>query len=168
MISLRLYRWVAIAAVCGYVTANAQSNAIDAAIEGYVRDATGGAIQRARVTVRNVSTNVETQTITNPAGYFRFPLLQVGTYGLLPMPTVSSRSPSPTWRGPRTENATRFRVWSRWFEIGPPAVSGGCLPRSPTRSSASGGGLGWRAKSEATLSCSTNCGSQPSMPALPE
>jgi hypothetical protein len=31
---------------CGAVTANAQSNAIDAAIEGYVRDATGGAIQR--------------------------------------------------------------------------------------------------------------------------
>jgi hypothetical protein len=54
----------------------------DAAIEGYVRDATGGAIQRARVTVSNVSTNVEMQTITNPAGYFRFPLLQVGTYGL--------------------------------------------------------------------------------------
>src|SRR5262249_40776101 len=61
---------------------NAQSNAIDAAVEGYVRDATGGAIQRAHITIRNTSTNVATETQTNPDGYYRFPLLQVGTYRL--------------------------------------------------------------------------------------
>lgn len=60
----------------------AQSNAIDAAIEGYLRDASGGAIQGGRVTVRNTATNVTTQTATNPDGYFRFPLLQVGAYEL--------------------------------------------------------------------------------------
>src|SRR5215831_2871852 len=62
--------------------ANAQSNAIDAAAEGYVRDATGGAIQRGHITIRNTSTNVATETQTNPDGYYRFPLLQVGTYRL--------------------------------------------------------------------------------------
>src|SRR5215510_6657656 len=62
--------------------ANAQSNAIDAAAEGYVRDATGGAIQQAHITVRNTSTNVATESMTNSDGYFRFPLLQVGKYRL--------------------------------------------------------------------------------------
>lgn len=62
--------------------AHAQSNAIDAAIEGYVRDASGGAIGRAAITARNTSTNVQTETLTNADGYFRFPLLQVGEYRL--------------------------------------------------------------------------------------
>src|SRR5215469_12479718 len=61
---------------------NAQSNAIDAAVEGYVRDASGGAIQHARMTVRNISTNVSSETLTNADGYYRFPLLQVGSYRL--------------------------------------------------------------------------------------
>jgi hypothetical protein len=59
-----------------------QSNAIDAAIEGYVRDASGGAIQGAHVTVRNNGTNIASEANTNAEGYFRFPLLQVGSYKL--------------------------------------------------------------------------------------
>jgi Carboxypeptidase regulatory-like domain len=58
----------------------AQSNAIDAAIEGYVRDTSGGVIQGAHVTVRNQATNVPAEASTNSDGYFRFPLLQVGVY----------------------------------------------------------------------------------------
>src|SRR5215831_4267565 len=61
---------------------HAQTNAIDAAIEGYVRDASGGVIQNARITVRNTSTNISSESHTNADGYFRFPLLQVGTYKL--------------------------------------------------------------------------------------
>jgi hypothetical protein len=60
----------------------AQSNAIDAAIEGYVRDATGAAISGVDITVRNTATNVGTETDTGNEGYFRFPLLQVGSYDL--------------------------------------------------------------------------------------
>src|SRR5581483_2766815 len=60
----------------------AQSNAIDAAIEGYVRDSSGGAIQSAHVIVRNNDTNIASETNTNSEGYFRFPLLQVGSYKL--------------------------------------------------------------------------------------
>ncbi len=65
-------------AAAGY----AQSNAIDAAIEGYVHDALGGLIQGAKVTARNTSTNVASETKANSDGYFRFPLLQVGSYRL--------------------------------------------------------------------------------------
>ena len=78
MNSIRLFIcWIALA-----IPVFSQSNAIDAAIEGYLRDASGGAIQGGRVTVRNSATNVATQTATNPDGYFRFPLLQVGAYEL--------------------------------------------------------------------------------------
>lgn len=66
-------------AVCA-VAARAQSNAIDAAVEGYVRDPSGAMIQGARVAARNTETGVETQTTTNNDGYFRFPLVQVGVY----------------------------------------------------------------------------------------
>jgi Carboxypeptidase regulatory-like domain len=72
----------AVIAILPAGTAGAQSNAIDAAIEGYVRDASGGAIQQARLTARNTSTNVVSETLSNTDGYFRFPLLQVGSYRL--------------------------------------------------------------------------------------
>lgn len=60
----------------------AQSNAIDAAIEGYVRDSTGGAVQGAKISARNLDTNVESETNSNVDGYYRFPLLKVGGYKL--------------------------------------------------------------------------------------
>ncbi|HKE27866.1 MAG TPA: carboxypeptidase regulatory-like domain-containing protein [Bryobacteraceae bacterium] len=63
-------------------SSEAQSNAIDAAIEGYVRDGTGAAMSNAHVMVRNTATNVRTEADTNSEGYFRFPLLQVGAYDL--------------------------------------------------------------------------------------
>jgi hypothetical protein len=81
-VSIRRMALAVVLAACGAAGGNAQSNAIDAAIEGYVRDASGGAIQKARISVRNTSTNVASETLTNSDGYFRFPLLQVGTYRL--------------------------------------------------------------------------------------
>ncbi len=69
-------------AASGAATATAQSNAVDAAIEGYVRDSSGGVIQGARITARNISTNIESRTTTGNEGYFRFPLVQIGTYQL--------------------------------------------------------------------------------------
>lgn len=77
------FRRIAIAvfvSLCLTAAANGQSNAIDAAIEGYIRDASGASIPHARITAHNVSTNVESATLANSDGYFRFPLLQVGTY----------------------------------------------------------------------------------------
>ena len=65
----------------------AQSNATDAAIEGYVKDSSGAAVVEAKVTAKNTATNVETETTSNADGYFRFPILQVGAYSL----TVAAR-----------------------------------------------------------------------------
>jgi hypothetical protein len=60
----------------------AQSNASDAAMDGYVQDATSARIAGAQVAARNVNTNVELLATTNSEGYYRFPLLKVGEYEL--------------------------------------------------------------------------------------
>jgi len=60
----------------------AQSNATDAALEGYVRDASGGPVQGARVTVTDLGTNVSANTTADAEGYYRFPLLKIGAYRL--------------------------------------------------------------------------------------
>jgi Carboxypeptidase regulatory-like domain len=73
---------LAVLFACGAGVANAQSNATDAAIDGYVRDASGAIVAQAKVTAQNTATNVTSQTQSGPDGYFRFPLLQVGTYVL--------------------------------------------------------------------------------------
>lgn len=60
----------------------AQSNATDAALNGYVRDESGAFIPAAKVTARNKATNAEVFGTSNQEGYFRFPLLRVGEYEL--------------------------------------------------------------------------------------
>ena len=60
----------------------AQSNATDAAVEGWVKDATGAGVPNARLVVRNVSTNEDNTTTSNGDGYYRFPLLKIGEYEL--------------------------------------------------------------------------------------
>lgn len=49
-------------------------------LDGYIHDERGGSIATAAVTARNTSTNQQFSTKTNDAGYFRFPLLQIGEY----------------------------------------------------------------------------------------
>ena len=56
----------------------AQSNATDAALNGYVRDESGAFIPAAKLTARNKATNAEVVGSSNPEGYFRVPLLRVG------------------------------------------------------------------------------------------
>ncbi|MBC7925637.1 MAG: TonB-dependent receptor, partial [Bryobacteraceae bacterium] len=58
----------------------AQSNATDSALEGYVVDATQAFVSGAKITARNIRTNVASNTVTSDAGYYRFPLLPVGEY----------------------------------------------------------------------------------------
>jgi hypothetical protein len=60
----------------------AQSNASDAALNGYIRDESGASIPAAKVTARNLNTNTEIPAVANQDGYFRFPLLRVGEYEL--------------------------------------------------------------------------------------
>lgn len=60
----------------------AQTNATDAVLDGYIRDEHGGAIATASVTARSALTNQQFNGRSNEAGYFRFPLLQIGEYEL--------------------------------------------------------------------------------------
>jgi len=62
--------------------ASAQSNATDAALEGYVRDGDGGALPGASVVARSLHTNIARTATTDERGYYRFSLLQIGEYEL--------------------------------------------------------------------------------------
>jgi hypothetical protein len=73
---------VPVIALCVAGLLMAQSNATDAAIEGYVRDASGSVVSGATITAKNTKTNISNATKTNADGYYRFPLLQVGEYDL--------------------------------------------------------------------------------------
>lgn len=57
-----------------------QSNATDAAIDGYVTDSGGAALSQAHVAARNLATDISTDATTDANGYYRFPILKVGTY----------------------------------------------------------------------------------------
>ncbi|HET7746136.1 MAG TPA: TonB-dependent receptor [Vicinamibacteria bacterium] len=58
----------------------AQSQAINGTIEGSVRDTTGGAVPGATVTVTSVDTGALRVLQTNEEGFYRAPLLPLGTY----------------------------------------------------------------------------------------
>jgi Carboxypeptidase regulatory-like domain len=60
----------------------AQSNAVDAAVQGYVFDASNGAISTAQAVLTNIATGISMQTAADGSGYYRFPLVPVGTYSL--------------------------------------------------------------------------------------
>lgn len=51
-----------------------------AAVLGTVRDAKGGAIQDAKITVRNAATGIASATTTDAQGDYIFPALKIGTY----------------------------------------------------------------------------------------
>lgn len=65
-----------------------QSNAIDGAVDGYVRANSGTTLIAAQVSLMNTGTNAALHTTTDSQGYYRFPLVAVGTYDL----TVSAPS----------------------------------------------------------------------------
>lgn len=59
-----------------------QANAVDAAVNGYVTDDAKRAIVGAHATLTNTATGLSQQVTTNDQGYYRFPLVPVGTYRL--------------------------------------------------------------------------------------
>ena len=61
----------------------AQSNATDGALDGFVRDPSGASVPAATVIALHLGTNQVRESAVDQAGYFRFPLLQVGDYQLL-------------------------------------------------------------------------------------
>lgn len=61
---------------------HAVAQSTTANIEGYVTDPQGAVIVGARVTARNVATNLERSTVTNASGLYSLRLLPIGTYEL--------------------------------------------------------------------------------------
>src|SRR5438874_3364603 len=47
---------------------------------GTVRDATGGVLQGAKITLTNVDTNISANTVTDSNGNYEFPAVRVGRY----------------------------------------------------------------------------------------
>jgi hypothetical protein len=64
-------------------TSKAQSNATDAALDGFVSDPSGAIIQGAKIIAINLATSQVRETSTDRNGYYRFPLLQVGEYQIV-------------------------------------------------------------------------------------
>ncbi len=60
-----------------------QANAVDAAVNGYVSDNAKRAIVGAHATLTNLATGISQAVITDANGYYRFPLVPVGTYRLV-------------------------------------------------------------------------------------
>jgi hypothetical protein len=60
-----------------------QANAVDAAVNGYVSDPSRSVIGGAHVTLTNLSTGISQEATTDDKGYYRFPLVPVGTYRLV-------------------------------------------------------------------------------------
>src|ERR1039457_7279411 len=69
-------------AICSLFTivARAQSNATDAALNGYITDASGGAVPNAQIVVRDLATNITSNAVSDASGYYRFPILKIGKY----------------------------------------------------------------------------------------
>jgi Carboxypeptidase regulatory-like domain len=59
-----------------------QANAVDAAVNGYVLDPSKTPIAGAHITLTNVATGIAQEATTDGQGYYRFPLVPVGTYRL--------------------------------------------------------------------------------------
>lgn len=60
-----------------------QANAVDAAVNGYVSDSGHHAIVGAHITLANIATGISQDTATDSNGYYRFPLVRVGTYNVI-------------------------------------------------------------------------------------
>jgi hypothetical protein len=60
-----------------------QSNATDGALDGFVKDPSGASVPAAKVIALNIATSQVRETTTDDAGYYRFPLLQVGDYQVI-------------------------------------------------------------------------------------
>ncbi len=75
---------ITLALVCTFVAASssalAQSQALNAQIEGIVTDANNAAIPNAKVTADNLNTGATRETVSDSGGFYRLPLLPLGAY----------------------------------------------------------------------------------------
>jgi len=91
-------RLLVTAFVCLLVALSAPGQTTTGQILGTVQDATGAVVPNAKVTVRNLDTNISTGTTTSEAGAFRVPLLPAGNYEVV----VEAKGFARYRRGPIT------------------------------------------------------------------
>lgn len=80
--SLKLFRWLSVAATVFLFAPAGSSQTSLASISGVIQDPQGGVIPAAIVIATDVATGVQTPTATNAAGFYRLPNLAVGAYTL--------------------------------------------------------------------------------------
>ncbi len=68
--------------ILGLSSLSGQSNATDASLEGYITDGSGAAIAEAACAATNTATGARFEVLSGQNGYFRFPLLPIGSYTL--------------------------------------------------------------------------------------
>jgi hypothetical protein len=81
----RLLCSLIVTACCAVASArvvHAQETINFASVSGRVTDAQGAVVPGARVTARQIDTNITSETVTNSDGRFRFPYLKIGAYEL--------------------------------------------------------------------------------------
>jgi hypothetical protein len=77
---VRLLPLVAAACLASAAPVFAQSQAINGAIEGTVKDSSGAVLPGVTVVIRSVDTGAQRTVATNADGFFRAPLLPLGTF----------------------------------------------------------------------------------------
>jgi Carboxypeptidase regulatory-like domain/TonB dependent receptor len=80
---LRTFTYCSIVVVLfcfSFVRISAQSQALNGQIEGTVSDSNGGSIPNAPVSVRNIETGAVRSVVSDSNGFYRIPLLPLGTY----------------------------------------------------------------------------------------
>lgn len=80
MHTARLLPLIAAALLLTAAPAAAQSQAINGSIEGTIKDASGAVLPGVTVTLRHVDTGTDRVVVTNENGFFRAPLLPLGTF----------------------------------------------------------------------------------------
>jgi hypothetical protein len=79
--------WRSVVATCVMVlcATSAHAQFDSAQISGVVQDTTGAVLPGVDVTLVNVGTRIERQTVTNEAGLYTFPNVPVGAYQITAM-----------------------------------------------------------------------------------
>lgn len=74
--------WLGLILFSGGQALSAQTNAVDGALDGYVRSGSDTGVPSATVVVTNENTGVSQEVVADQSGYYRFPLLPAGKYDI--------------------------------------------------------------------------------------
>ena len=115
--SFRMLRATCLAAACVTLPNAVQAQAVNGSLLGTVTDKTGAAIPNAKVTIKETSTNISHDALTNNSGNYSFQNLSPGAYSITVEITGFQREVRPSI-DVLVNNTTRFD-----FDLAPGNVS---------------------------------------------